>query len=82
MNKWVLLSALAVTVAGLVVGLVLSPSATLHRVFAVFLIWIITVVINWIGLGVMLSACALTFKQVKGRDQQARNAVALGMNNP
>jgi len=65
--------------AASVVAIIWSPSPTLRHVSAVYLIWFIAAVVNWVFIGIMLAPCALSFKEVVGRDVKVRHAVYLGM---
>ena len=65
--------------AACVVALVWSPSSVIRSVSAVFLVWFISNVINWIGLGVMLAPCMVSLKDVRSRDATMRRAVYEGM---
>jgi hypothetical protein len=65
--------------AACVVAIVFSPTSVLRQVSAVYLVWFISNVVNWIGLGVMAGACMVSLKDMASRDATLRHAVWQGM---
>jgi hypothetical protein len=65
--------------AACVVAIVASPTPVIRQVSAVFLVWFISNVVNWIGLGVMAAVSMVTLKDVTTRDATGRHAIWLGM---
>jgi hypothetical protein len=65
--------------AACVVALIASPTPAIRSVSAVFLVWFISNVLNWIGLIVMATACALSLGTMRTRDVHLRHAIYLGM---
>jgi hypothetical protein len=65
--------------AACVVAILFSPTAVIRQVSAIYLVWFISNVVNWIGLGVMAAASALSVKTVASRDVHIRHAIWLGM---
>jgi len=65
--------------AAAAVAIFVSPSSTLRHVSFIYLVWFYAAVVNWVFIGIMLAPCALTFKEVAGRDAKVRHAIYLGM---
>jgi hypothetical protein len=71
----IVVAAVGATIAEVIV----NPQSFLVKVLPVFLIWVIALVLNWVGMGMMLAPCALTRSEFKARDKRVRAAVARAM---
>jgi hypothetical protein len=67
--------------AACVVAIVFSPTSVLRQVSVIYLVWFISNVINWIGLGVMAATCMVSLKVIVTRAPTVRHAIWLGMQN-